>query len=63
MVDGANAGDGAAVAALYTEDGIHEDVPAGVMARGREEIAAFVDEVTSQFRDVRLEPVLCPPVR
>ena len=58
MMDGANAGDGVAVAALYTEDGVHEDVPAGVTAIGREEIAVFVGEVTSQFRDVRLEPVL-----
>lgn len=57
LVDGANAGDGAAVAALYAEYGVHEDVPAGVMPQGREEIAAFVDGVVSQFRDVRLEPV------
>jgi limonene-1,2-epoxide hydrolase len=57
MVDGINALDGAAVAALYTEDGAHEDVPAGTMARGREELAAFVDETLGQFGAVRFEPV------
>ena len=57
LVDAANAGDGAAVAALYAEDGTHEDVPAGAVARGREEIAAFVDGVLGQVRDARLEPV------
>jgi steroid delta-isomerase-like uncharacterized protein len=57
MMDAANAGDGDAVAALYTADGTHEDVPAGVMARGQEEIATFVTGVVSQFRDARLEPV------
>jgi steroid delta-isomerase-like uncharacterized protein len=57
MVDAINATDSAALAALYTEDGIHEDIPAGVTARGREEIAAFVDTSLGQFRDVRFEPV------
>lgn len=57
LVDAANAGDGAAVAALYAEDGTHEDVPAGAVARGREEISAFVDGVLSQVRDVRFEAV------
>ena len=33
MVDAVNAADSAALAALYTEDGIHEDIPAGVKAR------------------------------
>ncbi len=57
MVEAANARDGAAVAALYAEDGAHEDIPAGVVARGRKEVAAFVGGTLSQFRDVRLEPV------
>jgi steroid delta-isomerase-like uncharacterized protein len=57
LMDGANAGDGAAVAALYTADGTHEDVPTGFMARGQEEIAMFVEGVVSQFREARLEPV------
>jgi steroid delta-isomerase-like uncharacterized protein len=57
LVDAANAGDGAGVAALYAEDGTHEDVPAGTVAQGREEIAAYVDGLLSQFRDARLEPV------
>ena len=57
MVDAINAADSAALAALYAEDGIHEDVPAGVTVRGREEIAAFVEGALGQFRDVRFEPV------
>jgi steroid delta-isomerase-like uncharacterized protein len=52
-----NSGDAAAVAALYTEDGIHEDVPAGVRTQGREEITAYVAEVFSQLDDFRFEPV------
>lgn len=57
LVDAANAGNGTALAALYVEDGTHEDVPAGIVARGREEIAAYVNGAVSQFRDLRLEPV------
>ena len=57
MVDAINATDSRAIAALYAEDGVHEDVPAGTTARGREEIAAFVDGTLGQFRDVRFEPV------
>jgi steroid delta-isomerase-like uncharacterized protein len=57
MVEAINATDSAALAALYTDDGAHEDVPAGVEARGREEIAAFVDAALGQFRDVRFTPV------
>jgi steroid delta-isomerase-like uncharacterized protein len=57
MVDAINSGDGAAVAALYVEDGVHEDIPAGTLARGREEIAAFVDEAMGLFSDLRFEPV------
>ncbi len=57
LVDAANAGDGQALAALYIEDGSHEDVPAGVMARGRGEIAAYVGGVFAQFPDLRLEPI------
>jgi steroid delta-isomerase-like uncharacterized protein len=57
MVESINATDSAALAALYVEDGTHEDVPAGVTAQGREEIAAFVDEALGQFRDVRFTPL------
>jgi hypothetical protein len=57
LVDAINAADSAAVAALYAEDGIHEDIPAGAVARGREEISAFVDGVLSQVREVRFEAV------
>jgi steroid delta-isomerase-like uncharacterized protein len=57
MVDAINATDSAALAALYTEDGAHEDVPAGIAARGREEIATFVDTALGQFQDVRFAPL------
>ena len=57
LVDAINAGDSSAVAALYTTDGTHEDVPTGVIARGQGEIMGFVDEALAQFRDVRFEPM------
>jgi steroid delta-isomerase-like uncharacterized protein len=52
-----NGGDAAAVAALYTEDGTHEDIPAGVRLQGQEEITAYVAEVFGQLDDFRFEPV------
>jgi steroid delta-isomerase-like uncharacterized protein len=52
-----NGGDAAAVAALYTEDGTHEDIPAGVRAQGREAITAYLAEVFGQLDDFRFEPV------
>jgi steroid delta-isomerase-like uncharacterized protein len=52
-----NSGDAAAVAGLYTEDGVHEDIPAGVRAEGREEITAYVATVFGQLDDFRFEPV------
>jgi ketosteroid isomerase-like protein len=64
LVDAINAGDSAAFAALYTEDGVYVDVPAGLMVedrgvamQGREEIADFIDLELSRFHDARLEPV------
>ena len=63
-VDAVNAGDSAAIAALYTEDGVHVDIPAGlmvegrgVMVQGREEISAFMDAALGRLQDVRLAPV------
>jgi steroid delta-isomerase-like uncharacterized protein len=55
-VDGVNAGDGAAVAALYREDGVHEDVPSGLIAQDRDQIAQLV-LVTGPFRDVHWDVV------
>jgi steroid delta-isomerase-like uncharacterized protein len=52
-----NSGDAAAVAALYAEDGVHEDIPAGVRVQGREAITAYVAEVFGQLDDFRFEPV------
>jgi steroid delta-isomerase-like uncharacterized protein len=56
-VDGVTAGDGAAVAALYAEDAVHEDVPAGTVARGPEAIGALVSGTVEQFADVRYDVV------
>ena len=64
LVDAINAGDSAAAAALYTEDGVHVDIPAGLMVegrgvqmQGREEIAAYFDEALGRVSDARFEPV------
>jgi steroid delta-isomerase-like uncharacterized protein len=50
------AGDGATLAALYAEDGVHEDVPSGTVAVGRDQIAAFVDGFADMLTDIQLEP-------
>ncbi len=52
-----NAGDGKAVAALYTPDGTFEDVAAGAVARGREEIAAYFDDIFARQTGAVLQPV------
>jgi steroid delta-isomerase-like uncharacterized protein len=52
-----NSGDAAAVAALYSEKGIHEDIPAGVRVQGRAEISAYVDYLFGQLDDHRFEPI------
>ena len=57
LVEAINATDSAALATLYTDDGAHEDVPAGVEARGREETAAFVDTALGQIQDVQFTPL------
>ncbi len=46
-----------AVAALYTEDGVMEDVPAGIVAQGRDEIAAALGGVMAGIAESRNEPV------
>jgi steroid delta-isomerase-like uncharacterized protein len=56
-VDGVNTGGGDAVAALYAEDGVHEDIPSGMVASGRQEIADLVTGALNQFDDLRWEPV------
>ena len=55
-VDAFNAKDSEAIAALYTDDGIVEDVPTGRIARGRDEIAAFAREAAAG-PDFKLEIV------
>jgi steroid delta-isomerase-like uncharacterized protein len=52
-LDGVNTGDGAAVAALYAEDGSHEDVPAQEVTQGRDQIANIVN-VLPQLGDFHM---------
>jgi steroid delta-isomerase-like uncharacterized protein len=56
-LDGVNSGNGEAIAALYVEDGVHEDIPSGMVASGREEIAALVSGALTQFDDLTWTPV------
>ena len=46
-----------AVAALYTEDGVFEDVASGTVARGRAEIAAALGQVMAGIAESQNEPV------
>lgn len=48
------AGNGDAVAALFIAEGVYEDVPSGTVARGRDQIAAFIDRIEAQERDFRI---------
>ena len=50
-----SSGDASQVAALYTEDGVREDVPIGVTSRGRAEIEGFAERLFATDADVRLE--------
>lgn len=56
-VDGVEAGDGDAIAALYTPDAVHEDVPSGLVVQGPEEIGALVSGTVTQFDDVRYDVI------
>lgn len=53
-LDGVNAGDGNAVAALYAADGTHEDVPAAMVVTGHEQIADLINGTVSQLGDYRM---------
>lgn len=56
-LDGINAGDGAAVAALYATNGTHEDVPSDMVAEGQEQIAGLIDGIVGQLGDYRIAAV------
>lgn len=49
--------DAEAITALYTEDGVMEDVPAGIVARGRDEIATAFGGIMAGIAESRNEPV------
>lgn len=46
-----------AFAALYTEDGVFEDVPAGVVAQGRDEIAEAIEQTFVLISDSDTQPI------
>ena len=52
--------DGSQVAALFTTDGTYEDVPAGLVLQGREEIAGYVAANFTGFPDVTLTTTRTP---
>ena len=45
------------ITALYTEDGVMEDLPAGITAHGRDEIAAAFGGIMAGIAESRNEPV------
>lgn len=42
--------------ALYTADGVYEEIPTGTVARGHDEIRAFFDATHMAFADIRATP-------
>ncbi len=50
-----SSGDAAAVGALYTDDAVREDIPAGITSHGRTEIEAFATGLFKTDDDVSLE--------
>jgi len=56
-VGGVNTSNGNVIAALYAEDGVHEDIPSGMTASGRREIADLVNGALTQFDDITWTPV------
>jgi hypothetical protein len=56
LIAGLEAGDGEAVAALYTANGSFEDVPTGTIAQGPKAIAAFIAAEAAIQKDVVMRP-------
>jgi steroid delta-isomerase-like uncharacterized protein len=54
-IDAFDAGDGHALAALYTPDGVYEDVTQPTL-HGRGAIAAFIDQLAQQQKDISVQP-------
>jgi len=40
---------------LFTDDGVHEDVPRGIVSRGKAEVKAFAEAVFAAFPDFKVE--------
>ena len=49
-----SSGDPTQMAALYTEDGVYEEVPTGVVARGPDEITAFIADIYAAFPNAQV---------
>lgn len=56
-IDSFEVRDPEAFANLYTEDGVFEDVPVGVVAQGHEEIAAAIEQTFVMISDSSAEPI------
>lgn len=54
-LDAQNSGNPAGVAALYTDDGIFEDVPNQFKAQGKNNIQCFVQSVEQKLSNIKLE--------
>jgi steroid delta-isomerase-like uncharacterized protein len=51
----AEAGDGDALAALYTDDGVYEDVPTNTVLQSHEAIAEFFNQISALQQDVHAD--------
>jgi steroid delta-isomerase-like uncharacterized protein len=51
-----SSGDPTQMAALYTEDGVYEEVPTGVVARGPDEITAFIADTYAALPVAQVTP-------
>jgi len=51
----AEAGDGDALAALYTDDGVYEDVPTNTVLQSHKAIAEFFTRISAQQQDVHAD--------
>ena len=51
-----SSGDADQFAALYTEDAVYTEVPTGIVSHGRDEIAAFFNDILAAYPGVQVIP-------
>ena len=59
MVEGFSTGNLEAVLGVFADDILYEDVPFGVVARGKEEVAGFCREFMASLPDFKQELTSC----